>query len=192
MDYKAMSRLSKKECHDHLIIAVMVVNCKVAAYLSNVYYPSYISLKIMLLDLSTLVLCVWLHMYTFLVSQYILSPGGRLKVSLPLQQDKNIVTPFQWVRDFPIYKVTFIQVYIIAVERHKNHKQPLKTTCSEECVGNGSISSDGLLDLVHADLGTLSRLWLAALQDFALLTLPSEFASQLPVEGKGGKYLHNP
>ncbi|XP_059770025.1 HEAT repeat-containing protein 5A isoform X5 [Balaenoptera ricei] len=75
------------------------------------------------------------------------------------------------------------EVYIIAVERHKNHKQPLKTTFSEESVGNGSISSDGLLDLVHADLGTLSRLWLAALQDFALLTLPSEFASQLPVEG---------
>ncbi|KAJ8777084.1 hypothetical protein J1605_014864 [Eschrichtius robustus] len=75
------------------------------------------------------------------------------------------------------------EVYIIAVERHKNHKQPLKTTCSEESVGNGSTSSDGLLDLVHADLGTLSRLWLAALQDFALLTLPSEFASQLPVEG---------
>uniref|UniRef100_F1SHF7 HEAT repeat containing 5A n=1 Tax=Sus scrofa TaxID=9823 RepID=F1SHF7_PIG len=53
----------------------------------------------------------------------------------------------------------------------------------KECVRNGSISSDGLLDLVHTDLGTLSRLWLAALQDFALLTLPSEFASQLPVEG---------
>ncbi|XP_014635911.1 PREDICTED: HEAT repeat-containing protein 5A isoform X2 [Ceratotherium simum simum] len=76
------------------------------------------------------------------------------------------------------------EVYIIAVERHKNHKQPLKTTiCSEESVRNGSYSSDGLLDLVHTDLGTLSRLWLAALQDFALLTLPSEFASQLPVDG---------
>uniref|UniRef100_A0A452QYC9 HEAT repeat containing 5A n=1 Tax=Ursus americanus TaxID=9643 RepID=A0A452QYC9_URSAM len=76
------------------------------------------------------------------------------------------------------------EVYIIAVERHKNHRQPLKTTtCSEESVRNGSYSSDGLLDLVHTDLGTLSRLWLAALQDFALLTLPSEFASQLPVEG---------
>ncbi|XP_033265812.1 HEAT repeat-containing protein 5A isoform X5 [Orcinus orca] len=81
------------------------------------------------------------------------------------------------------------EVYIIAVERHKNHKQPLKTTCSEESVGNGSISSDGLLDLVHADLGTLSRLWLAALQDFALLTLPSEFASQLPVEGISVEFL---
>uniref|UniRef100_A0A8C3YRM5 HEAT repeat-containing protein 5A n=1 Tax=Catagonus wagneri TaxID=51154 RepID=A0A8C3YRM5_9CETA len=76
------------------------------------------------------------------------------------------------------------EVYIIAVERHKHHKQPSKTTaCSEDSVRNGSISSDGLLDLVHADLGTLSRLWLAALQDFALLTLPSEFASQLPAEG---------
>ena len=64
-----------------------------------------------------------------------------------------------------------------------------RSACSEESIGNGSISPDGLLDLVHADLGTLSRLWLAALQDFALLTLPSEFASQLPVEGKGVKYL---
>nr|XP_015097483.1 HEAT repeat-containing protein 5A isoform X2 [Vicugna pacos] len=76
------------------------------------------------------------------------------------------------------------EVYIIAVERHKTHNQPLKTAaCSEESVRNGSSSSDGLLDLVHADLSTLSRLWLSALQDFALLTLPSEFASQLPVEG---------
>ncbi|ELW63201.1 HEAT repeat-containing protein 5A [Tupaia chinensis] len=75
------------------------------------------------------------------------------------------------------------EVYIIAVQKHKNHKQPLKATCSEESVRNGSYSPDGLLDLVYTDLGTLSRLWLAALQDFALLTLPSEFASQLPVEG---------
>ncbi|XP_048654665.1 HEAT repeat-containing protein 5A isoform X8 [Marmota marmota marmota] len=76
------------------------------------------------------------------------------------------------------------EVYIIAVQRHKNNKQTLKTTSySEESVRNGSNSSYGLLDLVCTDLGTLSRLWLAALQDFALLTLPSEFASQLPVDG---------
>uniref|UniRef100_A0A8D2Q469 HEAT repeat-containing protein 5A n=1 Tax=Varanus komodoensis TaxID=61221 RepID=A0A8D2Q469_VARKO len=42
---------------------------------------------------------------------------------------------------------------------------------------------DELLELVQADLGNLSKLWLAALQDFALLTLPSEYSSQLPVEG---------
>uniref|UniRef100_A0A8C4TQF6 HEAT repeat-containing protein 5A n=1 Tax=Falco tinnunculus TaxID=100819 RepID=A0A8C4TQF6_FALTI len=48
---------------------------------------------------------------------------------------------------------------------------------------NVTSSAGGLLDLVQADLGTLSKLWLAALQDFALLTLPSEYASQLPTEG---------
>ncbi|XP_064221838.1 HEAT repeat-containing protein 5A isoform X5 [Aotus nancymaae] len=76
------------------------------------------------------------------------------------------------------------EVYIITVQRHKNHRQALKTTtCLEDSIRYGSCSSDGLFDLVCSDLGTLSRLWLAALQDFALLTLPSEFASQLPAEG---------
>ncbi|XP_060031204.1 HEAT repeat-containing protein 5A isoform X2 [Erinaceus europaeus] len=75
------------------------------------------------------------------------------------------------------------EVYIIAIERHKCYKQPLKTAYSEDSVRNESDSSDGLLDLVSTDLGTLSRFWLAALQDFALLTLPPEFASQLPLEG---------
>ncbi|XP_067390454.1 HEAT repeat-containing protein 5A [Emydura macquarii macquarii] len=80
------------------------------------------------------------------------------------------------------------EVYIVAVERGKKqsdtHKQTLKITNStDESYRDLTSSSDGLLDLVQADLGTLSKLWLAALQDFALLTLPSEYASQLPVEG---------
>uniref|UniRef100_A0A672MR71 HEAT repeat-containing protein 5A n=1 Tax=Sinocyclocheilus grahami TaxID=75366 RepID=A0A672MR71_SINGR len=41
----------------------------------------------------------------------------------------------------------------------------------------------GLLKLVQTDLATLSRLWLAALQDHALLTLPSQYSSQLPSTG---------
>uniref|UniRef100_A0A671S2A3 HEAT repeat-containing protein 5A n=1 Tax=Sinocyclocheilus anshuiensis TaxID=1608454 RepID=A0A671S2A3_9TELE len=41
----------------------------------------------------------------------------------------------------------------------------------------------GLLKLVQTDLATLSRLWLAALQDHALLTLPSQYSSQLPSIG---------
>lgn len=40
-----------------------------------------------------------------------------------------------------------------------------------------------LLKLVQSDLSTLSRLWLAALQDYALLTLGQEDASQLPATG---------
>nr|XP_006116426.1 HEAT repeat-containing protein 5A isoform X2 [Pelodiscus sinensis] len=80
------------------------------------------------------------------------------------------------------------EVYIVAVEREKKqsdtHKQILKITNStDENHGALTSSANGLLDLVQVDLGTLSKLWLAALQDFALLTLPSEYASQLPVEG---------
>uniref|UniRef100_A0A8B9L078 HEAT repeat-containing protein 5B n=1 Tax=Astyanax mexicanus TaxID=7994 RepID=A0A8B9L078_ASTMX len=40
-----------------------------------------------------------------------------------------------------------------------------------------------LITLVQPELPSLSRLWLAALRDYALLTLPAEFASQLPPEG---------
>ncbi|XP_038612606.1 HEAT repeat-containing protein 5A isoform X2 [Tachyglossus aculeatus] len=80
------------------------------------------------------------------------------------------------------------EVYIVAVERQKkqteNDKQAVKTTNTvDESAGDVISSVDGLLDLVQTDLGTLSKLWLAALQDFALLTLPLEFASQLPIEG---------
>uniref|UniRef100_F6Y2G6 HEAT repeat-containing protein 5A n=1 Tax=Monodelphis domestica TaxID=13616 RepID=F6Y2G6_MONDO len=80
------------------------------------------------------------------------------------------------------------EVYIIAVERQKKQtekqKQITKTVSPmEENARDVSSSIDGLLGLVQTDLGTLSKLWLAALQDFALLTLPSEFASQLPLEG---------
>ncbi|XP_068254799.1 HEAT repeat-containing protein 5A isoform X4 [Nyctibius grandis] len=80
------------------------------------------------------------------------------------------------------------EVYIVAVEKQKNqsdaHNHCLKiASFAEESYRDVTSSASGLLDLVQADLGTLSKLWLAALQDFALLTLPSEYASQLPVEG---------
>ncbi|NXC38697.1 HTR5A protein, partial [Penelope pileata] len=80
------------------------------------------------------------------------------------------------------------EVYIVAVEKQKNqsdaHNHSLKMANSaEESYRDVTSSGSGLVDLVQADLGTLSKLWLAALQDFALLTLPSEYASQLPAEG---------
>uniref|UniRef100_A0A671UYL6 HEAT repeat-containing protein 5A n=1 Tax=Sparus aurata TaxID=8175 RepID=A0A671UYL6_SPAAU len=52
--------------------------------------------------------------------------------------------------------------------------------CTVRCPESGGA---GLLKLVQSDLSTLSRLWLAALQDYALLTLPQEYASQLPATG---------
>lgn len=80
------------------------------------------------------------------------------------------------------------EVYIVAIEKQKNqsdsHNHSLKTANSaEEGYRDVTSSASSLLDLVQADLGTLSKLWLAALQDFALLILPSEYASQLPAEG---------
>lgn len=41
-----------------------------------------------------------------------------------------------------------------------------------------------LLKLVQSDLPTLSRLWLAVLQDYALLTLGQEEASELAATGE--------
>uniref|UniRef100_A0A6Q2Y0Y9 HEAT repeat-containing protein 5A n=1 Tax=Esox lucius TaxID=8010 RepID=A0A6Q2Y0Y9_ESOLU len=41
----------------------------------------------------------------------------------------------------------------------------------------------GLLKLVQTDLAALSRLWLAALQDYAVLTLPQDYSWQLPAAG---------
>lgn len=58
------------------------------------------------------------------------------------------------------------QVYIVAVERSRSE------------------DTTHLLKLVQSDLSTLSRLWLAALQDYALLTLGREDASQLPAAGR--------
>ncbi|XP_069049146.1 HEAT repeat-containing protein 5A isoform X2 [Lepisosteus oculatus] len=76
------------------------------------------------------------------------------------------------------------EVYIVAVESPKQSDSPLKPPRAAGSSDDpGSSSVDGLLRLVQADLATLSRLWLAALQDYALLTLPQEYASQLPAGG---------
>ena len=40
-----------------------------------------------------------------------------------------------------------------------------------------------LLELVEPELKSLSKYWLGALKDHALLALPSEFGSQLPPQG---------
>ncbi|XP_062973856.1 HEAT repeat-containing protein 5A isoform X2 [Elgaria multicarinata webbii] len=79
------------------------------------------------------------------------------------------------------------EVYIVAVQKRKKqidtNRPPLVINITEESCRDQTPSVDELLELVQADLGNLSKLWLAALQDFALLTLPSEYSAQLPVEG---------
>lgn len=53
----------------------------------------------------------------------------------------------------------------------------------EEEVGADILPPDSLIMLVQPELPSLSRLWLAVLRDYALLTLPAEFSSQLPPDG---------
>ncbi|KAM9777521.1 HEAT repeat-containing protein 5A [Neosynchiropus ocellatus] len=64
------------------------------------------------------------------------------------------------------------QVYIVAVQ--SSRRRPADGSDSEPA---------GLLQLVQSELPRLSRLWLAALQDHALLMLPPEFAPRLPAAG---------
>ncbi|XP_064192234.1 HEAT repeat-containing protein 5A isoform X6 [Anguilla rostrata] len=71
------------------------------------------------------------------------------------------------------------EVYIVAMRSPESSLTD--PSLSEE--GVGPVPGGGLLRLVQADLPTLSRLWLAVLQDHALLTLPEEYSPQLPATG---------
>ncbi|XP_052436456.1 HEAT repeat-containing protein 5A isoform X1 [Carassius gibelio] len=76
------------------------------------------------------------------------------------------------------------EVYITAVQGSRQRESPgshLQQQSDE--AGPADPAGAGLLKLVQTDLATLSRLWLAALQDHALLTLPSQYSSQLPSTG---------
>ncbi|MCJ8737086.1 hypothetical protein PDJAM_G00019790 [Pangasius djambal] len=65
------------------------------------------------------------------------------------------------------------EVYIMAVESSRHREQDPAD----------DVEAAGLLKLVQGELGTLSCLWLAALQDHALLTLPPDYAKRLPSTG---------
>lgn len=74
----------------------------------------------------------------------------------------------------------------IKKEAETKPKRVLKSTEEDED-DFGTVDElppDSLITLVQPELPALSRLWLAALKDYALLTLPAEFATQLPPDGK--------
>uniref|UniRef100_A0A4W3GT71 HEAT repeat-containing protein 5A n=1 Tax=Callorhinchus milii TaxID=7868 RepID=A0A4W3GT71_CALMI len=80
------------------------------------------------------------------------------------------------------------EVYIVTVERQTMCEVRQKEKCkaivsAADSSGDSNPSGDSLLNLVQSELGVLSKLWLAVLQDYALLTLSSEYASQLPDAG---------
>ncbi|XP_048863459.1 HEAT repeat-containing protein 5B isoform X5 [Brienomyrus brachyistius] len=84
------------------------------------------------------------------------------------------------------------EVYVVAMEiKKKAENQPTEPAPAgvdeeeeEDPAGASDVlPPDSLIMLVQPELPALSRLWLAALRDYALLTLPAEFASQLPPDG---------
>lgn len=83
------------------------------------------------------------------------------------------------------------QVFVVAMKIKKEaESRPARPSKSDEVDEDedsdeetGILPPDSLITLVQPELPALSRLWLAALRDYALLTLPAEFASQLPPDG---------
>ncbi|KAK7901966.1 hypothetical protein WMY93_018735 [Mugilogobius chulae] len=82
------------------------------------------------------------------------------------------------------------EVYVMAMKIKKEaESKPAKPVKSgdededEEDLSADVLPPDSLITLVQPELPSLSRLWLAMLRDYALLTLPAEFSSQLPPEG---------
>ncbi|XP_069494576.1 HEAT repeat-containing protein 5A isoform X2 [Ambystoma mexicanum] len=75
------------------------------------------------------------------------------------------------------------EVYIATVNSQKKLCSKPRPSESVESPEQAPSMADGLLNLVQTELSTLSNLWLAALQDYALLTLPPEYAHQLPAQG---------
>ena len=70
----------------------------------------------------------------------------------------------------------FPQVYIVAM------KQKNAPTAGAPASDEGAEPPGSLLELVAPELTPLSKFWLGALRDHALLSLSPELASQLPLQ----------
>lgn len=89
------------------------------------------------------------------------------------------------------------EVYIVAMKNSNfflrsmdtNFGPILEKSCTtdeakdSEEFGDFEFQGESLLNLVQPELTSLSQHWFAALRDYALLSLPPEFASQLPHDG---------
>ncbi|KAM6956751.1 LOW QUALITY PROTEIN: HEAT repeat-containing protein 5B [Aplochiton taeniatus] len=82
------------------------------------------------------------------------------------------------------------EVYVVAMKVKKEaQSRPAQPTQSgeededDEDLGANILPPDSMITLVQPELPSLSHLWLAMLRDYALLTLPAEFSSQLPPDG---------
>lgn len=87
------------------------------------------------------------------------------------------------------------QVYIVAMlnngsspankllKKLKSVQNSFSAPTDDEIFEDFDSRGESLLTLVQPELENLSRHWLAALRDYALLSLPAEYSSQLPHDG---------
>lgn len=87
------------------------------------------------------------------------------------------------------------QVYIVAMisngsspanqllKKLKSVQNSFSTPSDDEMFDEYESRGESLLTLVQPELENLSRHWLSALRDYALLSLPAEYSSQLPHDG---------
>ena len=87
------------------------------------------------------------------------------------------------------------QVYIVAMisngsspanqqlKKLKSVQNSFSAPSDDEIFEDFETRGESLLTLVQPELENLSRHWLAALRDYALLSLPAEYSSQLPHDG---------
>ncbi|KAL1474253.1 hypothetical protein MTO96_038124, partial [Rhipicephalus appendiculatus] len=86
--------------------------------------------------------------------------------------------------------LAWAEVYIVAMEKEHEKGAPNKRASGDssdqedyDAGEDDTAGRESLLKLVSPELLCLSRYWLAALKDHALLSLPAEFSSQLPHDG---------
>nr|XP_022914802.1 HEAT repeat-containing protein 5B isoform X2 [Onthophagus taurus] len=80
------------------------------------------------------------------------------------------------------------EVYIVAMNENGSDPSSLdldvhSSSTFDDEFGDFAYRGESLLTLVQPELISLAQHWLAALRDHALLSLPAEFASQLPHDG---------
>ncbi|XP_014275349.1 HEAT repeat-containing protein 5B isoform X4 [Halyomorpha halys] len=123
------------------------------------------------------------------VHQLLVSCLDRLRASgtTPLIYNESMLT----LERLAILKA-WAEVYIVAMVGSSTSAGNLNPsnlpnndsyTNGDEDFGDFESGGESLLTLVLPELASLSQNWLAALKDHALLSLPPEFASQLPHDG---------
>ncbi len=83
--------------------------------------------------------------------------------------------------DVPLTILTLpSQVYIVAMKQQNSQKASQQSSNADDDTGE---IQEPLISLVSLHIQGLSHYWLGAIKDYGYLSLPAEYASQLPPGG---------